>query len=170
MDEYKDNEVEMTQPSKVYYTLTLADGSSFENLYVNGTNFVSADPVYQDQFIGKLQHVEVSDGENVMSYDNLSLAGLMEYEGEYYIALTPITRTQQMEANIDFLAMMTDVDLSDGGATLATYSARGSKSPNFEKVKKFYIIGTWPIHRVQSAVGKWITPDEFEEITGQTYE
>ena len=44
-------------------------------------------------------------------------------------------------------------------------------SPNYEKVKNYYEKGLWSIDRVHNAVVKgWITPEEFEEITGQPYE
>lgn len=43
-------------------------------------------------------------------------------------------------------------------------------SSNFKKVKSYYEKGLWTIERVYKAVGKWITDDEYEEITGQKYE
>lgn len=44
-------------------------------------------------------------------------------------------------------------------------------SPKFQKVKNYYDKGLWDIVRVHNAVIKeWITPEEFEEITGQPYE
>ena len=40
----------------------------------------------------------------------------------------------------------------------------------YEKVKYYYENGLWGIDRVRNAVVKgWITPEEFEEITGQPY-
>ena len=43
-------------------------------------------------------------------------------------------------------------------------------SKNFEKVKNYYLLGLWDINKVYNAVGKWITAEEFETITGQPYE
>lgn len=43
-------------------------------------------------------------------------------------------------------------------------------SKNFEKVKYYYDHGNWNIERVHNAVGKWITPEEYEIITGEKYE
>lgn len=41
----------------------------------------------------------------------------------------------------------------------------------YEKVKKYYTEGLWSIERVCNAVvKKWITKEEFEEITGEEYE
>lgn len=42
-------------------------------------------------------------------------------------------------------------------------------SPNFEKVKDYYDRGLWSKERVYNAVGKWITPEEYTEITGDPY-
>lgn len=41
------------------------------------------------------------------------------------------------------------------------------RSPNYEKVKSYFDRGMWSIDRVRSAVGKWITEEEFKEITGE---
>ena len=43
-------------------------------------------------------------------------------------------------------------------------------SKNFEKVKGYYDSGLWSIERVRAAVGKWITAEEYKEITGEDYE
>lgn len=42
-------------------------------------------------------------------------------------------------------------------------------SKNFYKVKGYYDNGQWNLTMVRNAVGKWITAEEFKEITGQDY-
>lgn len=42
-------------------------------------------------------------------------------------------------------------------------------SKNFEKVKEYYEKGLWSKGRVYNAVGKWITAEEYQQITGDTY-
>ena len=42
-------------------------------------------------------------------------------------------------------------------------------SKNYNKVKRFYSAGRWSLVMVRNAVGRWITADEFKEITGQNY-
>ena len=43
-------------------------------------------------------------------------------------------------------------------------------SKHFKKVKGYYDNGLWSIERVRNAVVKnWITAEEFETITGETY-
>lgn len=42
-------------------------------------------------------------------------------------------------------------------------------SKNFKKVKQYYDLNLWNLAKVTAAVGKWITPDEYEKITGEKY-
>lgn len=42
-------------------------------------------------------------------------------------------------------------------------------SKNFEKVKGYYEKGLWSKTRVRNAVGKWITAEEYMQITGEEY-
>lgn len=43
-------------------------------------------------------------------------------------------------------------------------------SKNYMKVKVYYDRGQWTINKVRNVVGKWITEEEFEMITGEVYE
>lgn len=43
-------------------------------------------------------------------------------------------------------------------------------SKNYAKVKRYYDKRLWDKDRVAAAVGKWITADEYEKITGEVYE
>lgn len=40
----------------------------------------------------------------------------------------------------------------------------------FEKVRDYYKGKLWDIERVRKAVGRWITKEDFELITGMTFE
>lgn len=42
-------------------------------------------------------------------------------------------------------------------------------SKKFKIVKKYYDDGVWSIKKVHDAVGRWITAEEFEIITGEPY-
>ena len=42
-------------------------------------------------------------------------------------------------------------------------------SENYEKVQQYYEKGFWSIKRVKAAVGKWITEEEYRQITGEEY-
>ena len=51
-----------------------------------------------------------------------------------------------------------------GGEIMLEHSAK------FETVKRYYVLKVWNETRVRNAVEKsWITPEEFEEITGKSY-
>lgn len=43
-------------------------------------------------------------------------------------------------------------------------------SAKFNKVKQYYDTGRWNKTMVHNAVGKWITAEEYEQITGEPYE
>lgn len=43
-------------------------------------------------------------------------------------------------------------------------------SKNFEKVKRYYGAGLWSLGMTRNAIGRWITAEEFTEITGQAAE
>lgn len=42
-------------------------------------------------------------------------------------------------------------------------------SKNFKKVKQYYDLKLWNLAKVTAAVGKWITANEYEKITGLSY-
>ncbi|MCU6798890.1 XkdX family protein [Alitiscatomonas aceti] len=43
-------------------------------------------------------------------------------------------------------------------------------SKNYDKVKNYYDKGLWDMSRVKKAVGRWITKDEYQKITGVPYQ
>ncbi len=42
-------------------------------------------------------------------------------------------------------------------------------SKNYEKVKHYYEAGLWSKARVYAVVGRWITQEEYKDITGEDY-
>lgn len=43
-------------------------------------------------------------------------------------------------------------------------------SEKFEKVRGYYKNRLWSLNQVRNAVGKWITAEEYQEITGMPFE
>lgn len=43
-------------------------------------------------------------------------------------------------------------------------------SKKYATVKKYYDNNQWTKHMVWNAVGRWITAEEYEMITGEVYE
>ena len=100
------------------YTMVLSDGTIIENLRKNGDNYISASKLTVDMFEGKLSEVTVktSDSEEVMeNMENMDLVQITEMNGEYWFVLRQFSETElamaKMSSNIDFLAMMQDVEL-----------------------------------------------------------
>lgn len=42
-------------------------------------------------------------------------------------------------------------------------------SEKFEKVRRYYKNRLWTLAQVKNAVGKWITEEEYQEITGKVF-
>lgn len=97
------------------YTITFSDGSRLTDLHVNGNNFVSDFEVTEQMFKGKMSHIEIYDGEVNHEFDDVELLQIMPYDGKWYFVIREIPKEQlekmQMQANIEYLAMMTDVEL-----------------------------------------------------------
>ena len=98
------------------YTITLADGTEISNLRMNGNNFVSETEVTEDMFDGNLSEVTISDGESEQVLTPAELIQIAHYGdlGWYFIIRevpADILEKQQMQANIDYIAMMMDIDL-----------------------------------------------------------
>lgn len=70
-----------------------------------------------------------------------------------------VTEIDRIKANVDFLAMLNGVELEVS-----------AMSKNYAKVKRYYDSRLWSVAMVHTAVGKWITAEEYTTITGQTYE
>lgn len=97
------------------YTLTLADGTVLENLSVNGNNFISDTMVTEDMFTGNTYAITVNDGENVTEYKNMVLVYIQEIGNKYWFGFRERSADElariKMESDIEFIAMMTDVEL-----------------------------------------------------------
>ena len=97
------------------YTMVLSDGTIIENLRKNGDNYISASKLTADMFEGKLSEVTVKTSENEVVMENMDLVQITEMDGEYWFVLRQFSATElamaKMSSNIDFLAMMQDVEL-----------------------------------------------------------
>lgn len=97
------------------YTITLADGTILSDLSMNGDNFISKTPISEDIFEGNLYTVAISDGEETSTIKNMELLNLTQEGEEYWFILLEIPpkelRFRQMESNLEYIAMMSDVEL-----------------------------------------------------------
>ena len=97
------------------YTITLADGQKITGLSKNGDNFVSKTQVDESIFDGNLSTMTVSDGETEQVLNNVELIQQVEYKDGWYLAFRELTaqelRDMKIDAKIDYIAMMADVDM-----------------------------------------------------------
>lgn len=101
------------------WKITLSDGTTIENLRLNGNNFVSETEIKKEMFDGKLLKVTIEgikDGKKVVNeYKNMELVQIVHYEDGYYFVLRELSQEEinmaKIQGNIEYLAMMTDVDL-----------------------------------------------------------
>ncbi len=76
---------EIPEPPKIF-TLTLADGTTLENLGLNGNNFVSQTKVDESIFKDNLATLTVFDGETETVYHNAELVQQQEWpDGTWYL-------------------------------------------------------------------------------------
>ena len=105
------------------WKITLSDGFILDKLTLNGNNFVSKLEITPDMFEGKLSGVTIEKG-NDDEFDLNNLAGIhphmrlitiQKHGDEYYFVLEDIPadelRNAKQEANIEYVAMMTGVEL-----------------------------------------------------------
>lgn len=97
------------------YKVTLADGMVIDNLRLNGNNYISEKELSADMFLGNLGTVTINDGEKDVVYENMTLVQLAKYDDEYWFILRTMTKKELQEiknrSDIDYIAMMTDVEL-----------------------------------------------------------
>ena len=97
------------------YKITLADGTVIDNLRLNGNNYISDKELTADVFLGNLAKVIVNDGERDTVYENMELVQIVKYDEEYWFVLRTMTKRELQDlknrADIDYLAMMSDIEL-----------------------------------------------------------
>ena len=99
------------------YTITLADGQQIKNLSKNGDNFVAKKQVDESIFEGNLSTVIVNDGETETEYHNVVLVQQVQYSDGWYLNFRELStqelRDIELDSKIEYLAMVTDVDLEE---------------------------------------------------------
>lgn len=103
------------------WKITLSDGTKLENLGLNGNNFISEVKLTEDDFKGKLSKVTIEgseDGQEIkQEYEHMELVQIVHYEDGYYFVLRELSEAElkerKMQGDIEYLAMMTDIDLEE---------------------------------------------------------
>ena len=97
------------------YKITLADGSTIDNLKLNGNNFISEESIDPTIFKGNCSPVVINDGFNDELHNHMELVQITEVNGEYWFVLRDISLEElkqiKIQSDIEYLAMMTGVEL-----------------------------------------------------------
>ena len=99
-------------------TIVLADGTTLSNLTVNGDNFISNVELTEDIFENNMSPVTIDTDDEHMIHDHMDLVQIVHWkENEWWFVLRDLTQQElndaKTRADIDFIAMMTDVDLPE---------------------------------------------------------
>ena len=99
------------------YTLILADGTKIEGLRMNGDNFISETKVDEELFEDNLSTLTISDGETVTVKENVQFIQQVECEDGFYFCFRTLSEQEiqmaTMMSKLEYLAMMTDVDIDE---------------------------------------------------------
>lgn len=97
------------------YSITLADGTTFENLRLNGNNFISSVPVSAESFDNNCSPLTISDGDTQEVHEYAELVQITIYNGEYWFVIRVLSpdelRRIKMQSDIEYVAMMAGVEL-----------------------------------------------------------
>ena len=101
------------------FKITLADGTQFKNLKLSGNNYISKVKITEDDFKGKLSKITIENETDKTSeeLEHMELVQIVHYEDGYYFVLRQLSADEidkiKTKADIEYLAMMTDVDLEE---------------------------------------------------------
>lgn len=100
------------------YSITLSDGTVIGNLVKNGDNFISRNEVQESVFEDNLASVTISDGEKEEVHTNMALTQVTHpNQLEWWFVLRDLTPEElymiQLRSHIEYIAMMTDVELTN---------------------------------------------------------
>lgn len=101
------------------FKITLADGTQLKKLKLNGNNYISKTKITEDDFKGKLSKVIIENETEKTSeeFKHMELVQIVHYEDGYYFVLRELSEQElkdiKIQGNLDYLAMMVDVDLEE---------------------------------------------------------
>ena len=102
------------------WKVTLSDGTEFKDLRLSGNYYISQTEITEKDFLGKLSNVIIENTENNtrQEYGQMELIQILKYKDGYYFALRELTQQEldniKIQSNIDYIAMMSNIDLEEG--------------------------------------------------------
>lgn len=103
---------------KEIFSVSLFNGTTISNLELNGNNFISDTEITAEMFDGGLAEVHISsDKETNYTINHAKLIQIMELDGKWWFILGKMSEEEllfeKISSDIDYIAMMTDVDLEE---------------------------------------------------------
>ena len=100
------------------WTIVLADGTEIKNLGRNGDNYISYQPISAAVFEGNCSPIVFKEGEDVVgTWLCAELIQVKQYGDEYWLAFREISEKEiaeaKIRADIDYIAMMSEIDLEE---------------------------------------------------------
>lgn len=101
------------------WKITLSDGTQLKDLKLSGNNYISKTKITEDDFKGKLSKITIENETDKTSeeLEHVELVQIVYYEDGYYFVLRQLSADEidkiKTKADIEYLAMMTDVDLEE---------------------------------------------------------
>lgn len=101
---------------EVTYKMTLADGSEFDGLKLNGNNYISSVELTEEAFSGNLSSVTItgSDG-STQTLGECELVQIVKTGDEYWFILREYSADElakmKNRADIEYIAAMAAIDL-----------------------------------------------------------
>lgn len=96
------------------YKIILADGTTIDNLKLNGNNFISQNVIDESVFKGNCSPVIINDGETDEKHDNMECIQITQMEDECWFILRDISNEELMQkAFMSGVSLMAAKTLSD---------------------------------------------------------
>ena len=82
------------------YTITLHDGTTLENLELNGNNYIAEGVIEDSVFEGNMETVTITDGETTETFTDMRLMSNRVEEGRSWFVLGEKSEDQKNEERI----------------------------------------------------------------------
>lgn len=97
------------------FKITLTDGTTLDNLKMNGNCFISNEKIEDSVFEANCSPVTISDGEIEEIHENMALVHVTPLGEGYWFALRDISAKEleqiKLRSDVDYIAMMASVEL-----------------------------------------------------------
>ncbi len=107
--------IQVIVPEEKTYTVTLSNGTVIPDLKMNGNNFISKTEITPSMFDSVMDYVIINDGDYDEKLLNVELGHLEKQGDEWWFVLSEIPQNvmeqSKLRADVDFLAMMADIEL-----------------------------------------------------------